>query len=84
MLPTDIERLIMEFHDEYDISQKRFRMNLVFKSAFKQYRSEAIFEPEEHWYVLLFFLDKFDKRLRLVIENKDCYSKLWTGVVPWD
>ena len=83
MLPTDIERLIMEFHDEYDISKKRFHLNLVFRSAFKEYRDYLI-APTDHWYVLLFFMNKFDKRLKRVLENNDCYSQLWTGVVPWD
>ena len=88
MLPTDIERLILEFHDEYDVSTKRFHMNLVFKSAFKLYRVQNNFdyviETDEHWYVLLHFLNMFDKRLMKIIHNNTCYSSLWTGVVPWD
>ena len=83
MLPTDIERLIMEFHDEYDISKKRFHLNLVFKSAFKEYSDYWVASPD-HWHVLLYFMHMFDKRLKRVLENNDCYSQLWTGVVPWD
>ena len=92
MLPTDIERLIMEFHDEFDISTKRFHLNLVFKSAFCEYQSknkfrtflDLVIEPNDHWYVLFYFLNMYDKRLKKLLNNNNCYSKLWTGVVPWD
>ena len=84
MLPADIERLIMEFHDEFDVSTKRFHLNLVFKSAFCEFRSLDILEPRDHWFVLLYFMNMFDNRLKTVLNNNDCYSKLWTGVVPWD
>ena len=82
MLPTDIERLIMEFHDEFDVSTKRFHLNLVFKSAFCEFRGLDILE--DHWCVLLYFMNMYDKRLKKLLANNDCYSKLWTGVVPWD
>ena len=85
MLPTDIERLIMEFHDEYDIITKRFHLNLVFKTAFKEFESQyAIIGLNDQWIILLHFLKRYDRRLQEVLNNTECYSKLWTGVVPWD
>ena len=94
MLPTDIERLIMEFHDEYDIITKRFHLNLVFKTAFREFKRQqvdlttsgltTIIGFNYKLIILLHFLKRYDRRLQEVLNNTECYSKLWTGVVPWD
>ena len=96
MLPEDIRRLILEFHDSYDIMKKRTHVNLIIKSAFRECVAQNKFECELYemlgnlrpckvrWTMLLIFLDTFDKRLKKILENESCYSKLWTGVVPWD
>ena len=75
----------MEFHDEYDITTKRIHLNLVFKTGFKEFNNCVIdLNFSDKWYVMLYFLNRYDTRMKKLLKNNDCYSKLWTGVVPWD
>ena len=96
MLPKDIEHLIMEFHDGFDIARKKFEIHLVLKSAFAEFeRNENLFyhldgcqRPKVrilYWFRLMFNLQTFDKRMMKVRKHKTCYSQLWNGFgVPWD
>ena len=92
MLPLDIKNLIMEFHDSYNISMKRRHVNLVVKSAFAEWRGRKkelydmfeLFGREIRWMVLTTFLEIYDKRLIKIRDNNSCFSKIWTGYVPWD
>ena len=92
-LPHDIENIIFDFHDEFDIARKKFEIHLILKSGFSDYvQSESKFfhifsedapRPLE-WYRLMFNIHRYDKRMVKIRNNQTCYSKLWDGCVPWD
>ena len=97
MLPSDLKNLILSFHDEFGICQKLRHVNLIIKSSFAEWRGRAeiesdmlqIFSDELHpreirWAILTTCLKLFDKRLINIRDNNECFSKLWTGRVPWD
>ena len=97
MIPSDLKNLIMSFHDEFGILKKRQHVNLIIKSAFAEWRGRAEIESdmlqifsdeldpcEIHWVILRTCLRLYDKRLIKIRDNNECFSKLWTGCVPWD
>ena len=81
MLPTDLENLIMSFHDEHEIWRKRMNVNMVLKSAFREWRARVEIESllldvltdmhphQVEWFRLMTYLDVYDKRL-MKIRNK--------------
>ena len=93
MLPLDLENIILEFHDGFDIARKKFEINLVIRSGFEEFvQSESTYfhifsedTPRQlEWYRLMFNIHRYDKRMLKIRNNKTCYSKLWDGFVPWD
>ena len=92
MLPHDIENIILGFHDAYDTARKKYEIHLVLKSAFADYhKSKALYHvagdpmPRHlEWWRLMFNVHRYDSQMVRIRDNGDCYSKLWTGFVPWD
>ena len=93
MLPEDLENIIFEFHDRYGTIKNRYHINLIIKSAFGEFRQNTSCyyhivgdaSPRRlEWYRLMFTVHEYDKRLVKIRHDRSCYSKLWSGYVPWD
>ena len=41
MLPTDIQNLILEFHDEYDVAGKKRRINHIIRRSYRNWLTDS-------------------------------------------
>ena len=100
MLPDDIKRLILEFHDEFEIWKLRFHINLIVKSAFRAcghtnaldrelfgaMHIDYSYTREIEWYNLMSYMKLYDRQMQRIKEYGLPICRLWTDltVVPWD
>ena len=53
MLPSDIRRLILEYHDEFGLIEKKARINFVIRQAYQNWLTDA------GLYCRLFVVDEY-------------------------
>ena len=96
MLPDDIRRLILEFHDEFGIWKLRMHTNLVIKSAFRACQHTNAFDRElfgnlgidysyareVEWHNLMCYMQVYDRQMQRIKEYSLPIYRLWASIEP--
>ena len=100
MIPDDIKRLILEFHDEFGIWKLKILTNLVVKSAFRacghtnafdrelfgELHIDYSYTREIEWHNLMSYMLLYDRQMQRIKAYHLPIHRLWADltVVPWD